>query len=203
MKPPHLELKELATLHLTPLSLSLQVGEIVSLNGASGAGKSLFLRSICDLIEHQGELFLNGVSSLELAAHQWRHSVGMLAAESYWWHECIGDHFENPEDITEQLSLLGLSPKILDQDVSQCSTGERQRLALIRLLQNRPQVLLLDEPTSGLDQATSLKVETLINGYITQQQASAIWVSHDIEQCQRIGSRHLLIAEGTVTEALS
>ena len=201
MKPPCLELQALSTSHLSSLSLSLQPGEIVSLNGASGAGKSLLLRAICDLIEHQGEILLNGVSHLELPAHQWRRSVGLLTAESYWWHEHIGDHFEG--DITEPLSQLGLSAAILQQDVSQCSTGERQRLALIRLLQNQPKVLLLDEPTSGLDKATRVKVEALIRQYVSQQQAAVIWVSHDIEQCQRIGSRHLQIVDGCVTEGVS
>ena len=203
MKQPRLELRALSSLHLKPLSLSLQAGEIIALSGASGAGKSLLLRSICDLIEHQGELLLNGVSYLELPAHQWRHSVGMLAAESYWWHERMGDHFENSIDIGEQLSQLGLSTTILDQSASRCSTGERQRLALIRLLLNKPQVLLLDEPTSGLDPTATLKVETLINEYTISQQAAVIWVSHDSEQCRRIATRQLHMIDGTVTEDIS
>jgi putative ABC transport system ATP-binding protein len=200
MQQPQLEIRELSTPQLKPLSLSLNSGEIVSLRGASGAGKSLLLRSICDLIEHQGELLLNGVSNLKFPAHLWRRSVGMLAAESFWWQEQIGDHFTDASDISRPLSQLGLPLSILDQEVSLCSTGERQRLALIRLLQNRPPVLLLDEPTSGLDPAAALKVEALICSYVTSEQASVIWVSHDNQQCRRVASRHLLMVNGTLTE---
>lgn len=123
----------------------------------------------------------------------------MLAAESYWWHEYMGDHFASITDV--ELSQLGLSPKLLEQHVSDCSTGERQRLALLRLLQNRPQVLLLDEPTSGLDQNSARQVEELIQSYIVDEQAAAIWVSHDPEQCRRIATRHFRLENGTLREA--
>ncbi|HEA25491.1 MAG TPA: ATP-binding cassette domain-containing protein, partial [Ectothiorhodospiraceae bacterium] len=87
------------------------------------------------------------------------------------------------------------------QHVSECSTGERQRLALFRLLQNQPQVLLLDEPTSGLDQGSARQVEALILDYIKDNQAAAIWVSHDPEQCRRVATRHFQIENGLIQEA--
>ncbi|MCW8887929.1 MAG: ATP-binding cassette domain-containing protein [Gammaproteobacteria bacterium] len=200
MNRPLLELRKLSTLHLKPLSLSLYRGEITTLQGTSGAGKSLLLRSICDLIEHQGEIFLDDLSHLKIAAHKWRRSVGMLAAESHWWHETIGEHFCDPARISEPLLQLGLSSAVLDQGVSHCSTGERQRLALIRLLQNEPQVLLLDEPTSGLDQTSALKVEEMVKSYVKQHQATAIWISHDPEQCRRVATHQLLMDNGLVSE---
>ena len=193
-----LTLNQLSTRHLQPISFSIRSEEIVTLSGSSGAGKSLLLRCICDLIEHEGDVLLNGVSHHKIPAHQWRKSVGMLAAESYWWHEQIGDHFNSITD--DQLSQLGLSPKLLDQYASECSTGERQRLALLRLLQNSPQVLLLDEPTSGLDQNAARQVEELIQHYIKSEQAAAIWVSHDPEQCRRIASRHFKLEDDTIKE---
>ncbi len=194
-----LTLKELSTLHLRPTSFSVERAEIITLNGPSGAGKSLLLRSICDLIEHQGDVMLNNISVRTIAAHQWRKDVGMLAAESYWWHERMGDHFDSISNA--ELSQLGLSPKLLKQHTSECSTGERQRLALLRLLQNRPQVLLLDEPTSGLDQGSARQVEALILDYIKDNQAAAIWVSHDPEQCRRVATRHFQIENGLIQEA--
>lgn len=198
-KAAKLTLKELSTLHLRPTSFSVKPAEIVTLNGPSGAGKSLLLRSICDLIEHQGDVMLNNINVRTIAAHQWRKDVGMLAAESYWWHERMGDHFDSISNA--ELSQLGLSPKLLKQHVSECSTGERQRLALLRLLQNQPQVLLLDEPTSGLDQGSARQVEALILDYIKDNQAAAIWVSHDPEQCQRVATRHFQIENGLIQEA--
>ena len=195
-----LTLKQISTLHLQPVSLTVYRSEIISLSGPSGTGKSLLLRCICDLIEHQGDILLDGTSYHNVPANRWRRRVGMLAAESYWWHERMGDHFDSISDA--ELSLLGLSPKLLEQHTSLCSTGERQRLALLRLLQNRPQVLLLDEPTSGLDQIAARQVETLILSYVEREKAAAIWVSHDPEQCQRISTRHFNLDNGTVREGL-
>lgn len=197
-QPAKLTLKQISKLHLRPISFSVGPTEIVTLSGASGSGKSLLLRCISDLIEHSGDVLLNDVRSHDLPASQWRRKVGMLAAESYWWHERMGDHFDELTDA--QLSQLGLAPKLLDQSVSECSTGERQRLALLRLLQNRPQVLLLDEPTSGLDQASARQVEELIQHYIGEKQAAAVWVSHDPQQRQRIASRHFEIDNGSIKE---
>ncbi|NOR51079.1 MAG: ATP-binding cassette domain-containing protein [Gammaproteobacteria bacterium] len=193
-----LTLKQLSTLNLQPVSLSIHHGETISISGPSGAGKSLLLRSICDLIEHQGDVLLNGVSYLKIPAHLWRKYVGMLAAESYWWHERMGDHFNSIDD--DQLAELGLSAKLLDQNVTECSTGERQRLALLRLLHNRPQVLLLDEPTSGLDQASAKLVETVIANYVSKEQAAVIWVSHDPQQCQRVAQHRFEIKDGSISE---
>ena len=131
---------------------------------------------------------------------QWRHWVGLLPAESQWWYERVGDHFVQP--VAESwLAQLGFTPEVMDWTVSRCSTGEKQRLALLRLLVNEPKALLLDEPTASLDAESIGRVEQLIQMYQQQQQAPVLWVSHDPRQIKRVAHHHFVIQQGRLQEA--
>ncbi|MDX1335484.1 MAG: ATP-binding cassette domain-containing protein, partial [Gammaproteobacteria bacterium] len=77
--------------------------------------------------------------------------------------------------------------------VSRLSSGERQRLALLRMLENSPRVLLLDEPTANLDRENTLLVENMIARYVQDHEAAAVWVSHDAEQQERLGVPVLIL----------
>lgn len=73
--------------------------------------------------------------------------------------------------------------------MSRLSSGEKQRLAILRTMVNLPMVLLLDEPTSNLDQKFTIDVEELIKEYISTYNACCLIVSHDDQQLQRIADR--------------
>lgn len=183
-----LRLEDVGTAHLQALSLELQDGECIGLSGPSGMGKSLFLRAIADLDPHQGRIWLDGQEQSAIPATEWRSRVALLAAESAWWSEKVGDHFTNID--AGVLQRLGLTSDCLDWSVEHLSSGEKQRLALLRLLTMSPEVLLLDEPTANLDTESVKKVEALIADYCQQHGASVIWVSHDMEQIKRVTNRH-------------
>ncbi|MDH5785044.1 MAG: ABC transporter ATP-binding protein [Chromatiales bacterium] len=189
-----LHLAAVSTLHLGPVDWQIKRGECVSLSGPSGSGKSLLLRAIADLDPHGGEVRLDGVACETMAGHLWRRRVGLLPAEPFWWSERVGDHFIT--DVAETLDMLGLNPAALEWNTTRCSTGERQRLALARLLQSYPEVILLDEPTAALDQRSVAQVEALIEGYRLRHNAAVVWVSHDAEQCKRVASRHFTLCDG-------
>lgn len=191
-------IKQLRTHHVGPLDLELADGECVTISGPSGAGKTLLLRAIADLDAHEGELLLRGEACTEMKAHLWRRRVGLLPAESQWWGEYIGEHFDSAD--TALLAELGFGPEVMGWEVSRCSTGERQRLALVRLLQNRPQVLLLDEPTASLDVQNIGRVEAVIARLRQEQGVAVIWISHDSAQAERVATRWLRISEGKLTE---
>ncbi len=194
-------LSALTTLHLGPIEWQINRGECVSLAGASGSGKSLLLRAVADLDPHGGEVRLNGESALSMPGHRWRRRVGLLPAEPFWWAERVGDHFE--EKKCALLADLGLSGNAMGWTVSRCSTGERQRLALARLLQNRPEVLLLDEPTAALDPQSVERVERMLATYRQKHGAVVIWVSHDPAQRQRVAQRHFAIVGGGIEEVVA
>jgi ABC-type iron transport system FetAB ATPase subunit len=182
-----LRIEDAASAHVQPMSLELHAGECIGLSGPSGMGKSLFLRIIADLDPHQGQIWLDGHEQQTIPATEWRSKVALLASESGWWAETVGEHFADMDAST--LQQLGFSNDCLDWEVERLSSGEKQRLALLRLLAMQPEVLLLDEPTANLDPESVRKVEALIANYRKQNGAAVIWVSHDREQVKRVASR--------------
>ncbi len=184
-----------------PFSLNIEAGECISLQGASGSGKSLLLRAIADLDEHQGNLLLDGIACNTIPAPQWRQQVALLPAESHWWHDEVGAHFGSSEDIhSEYFDTLGFSAEALNWQVSRLSSGEKQRLALARTLINQPRVLLLDEPTASLDAANISIMEKLIADYRQQTQAAVLWISHDPAQTARVATRHFQLTTKGLSE---
>ena len=166
--------------------------------GPSGAGKSLFLRMLADLDAHEGEMWLDGVSAAQFAAPEWRRRVGYLAAEPGWWLDRVGAHF--PTSPGALLPALGLAADILDRPVALCSTGERQRLALLRTLAGDPPVLLLDEPTGALDVDSVASVERLLEARM-QAGAAMVLVTHNPAQAARLGTQQARIERGQMTPA--
>ncbi|MEJ2060601.1 MAG: ATP-binding cassette domain-containing protein [Gammaproteobacteria bacterium] len=191
-----LELHELSSAHFKPVSFSLRAGECLAVGGPSGVGKSQLLRAIADLDVHQGEVLLEGRPQKEYTPQAWRKAVGLLPAESGWWGETVREHFGVVDE--KWLNELGFTADALDWRVGRLSSGERQRLALLRLLANRPRVLLLDEPTANLDAANTRGVERLVREYLGEMRAAAVWVSHDPMQRARVGGRELLIDDKQV-----
>ncbi len=195
-----LRIKGLVTRHVGPVDLQLSTGECVTLIGASGAGKTLLLRAIADLDPYQGEMMLGEVTSTAMSAHEWRQRVGLLVAESHWWGETIGEHFSHVDKAV--LETLGFSSEVMQWQVSRCSSGEKQRLALLRLLQNEPQILLLDEPTASLDAQNIDRVEKLLETLRTERGVAQLWVSHDRAQSERVATRRLQLLDGKLQEVM-
>lgn len=196
--PPLLQIKNLRRLMLGPLSLAVDAGDCVCITGASGTGKSLLLRALADLDPHEGQVWLGSRPCSVMPADEWRTAVGLLPPESSWWLPGVLEHFHDGMPVV--LDHVGLTTAILDMPVTQLSSGERQRLALLRLLANRPRVLLLDEPTANLDRDNTQRVEGVITDYRREHDAAVIWVSHDSEQVRRVANRHFELVDGELVE---
>ena len=194
-----LRVERLARSGLEPVSFALNDGECIAVRGPSGSGKTLLLRALADLDPVEGAMSLDGIAHIAMPAPEWRRSVAYLPAEPGWWDQTVGAHFPDPSGTKPFLEQLGLPSACLDWPITQLSTGERQRLGLIRVLLLDPRVYLLDEPTSGLDEAATATVETLIAERLAAGAAS-IWVTHDAGQAARIATRQLSVEDGHVRE---
>lgn len=191
-----LRLQRLSARLLQPVDLDVAAGELVFLSGPSGAGKTLLLRAIADLDPHEGEAWLDGIACSALPPQEWRRRVCLLPAESHWWGARVEDHFPSPLRSEAVFQQLGFGTDVLAWSISRLSTGERQRLALARLLAVNPDALLLDEATANLDPPNRSRVEAIVDAYRTERAAAVLWVSHDPEQRQRRGARRLVIQDG-------
>ena len=193
-----LKIKHLSLRHLGPFDLNIATGECLVLSGASGTGKSLLLRAIADLIPHEGDIFLGEQQCIKTRPEVWRHNIGLLPAESQWWCDVIGEHFKHFDK--DLFASLGFEESVMQWDVSRCSTGERQRLALIRLLLQQPKALLLDEPTASVDSDNTQQMEIIIKEYRQQHQIPVLWVSHQQDQIKRIADRHMVLNNNQLEE---
>lgn len=195
---PMLQIKALRSHKIGPINLTIQNDERCVISGISGSGKTILLRAIADLDPHQGGIYLDNKSCNSFDPTEWRKLVGMLSAECVWWHDTVEDHFVHIEPCW--FTKLGLDLTILKRNINGLSTGERQRLGLLRLLANKPLVLLLDEITSNLDSENTQRIEELIKLYQQENHAIIIWVSHNKEQINRIATRQFILKNGLLTE---
>lgn len=193
----------LTTGYWGPWDLRVDPGELIQVTGASGSGKSLLLRALVDLDPSMGEVFLEGEERATFSPAGWRLRVGYVPAETAWWESRVHEHFSDGwslELARQWLQDFSLPEESLDWSVERLSSGEKQRLGLLRTLLNRPRLLLLDEPTANLDMENTRRIERAIRNYVADEQAGAIWVSHDLLQRGRLGGRVLEICNGKLLE---
>jgi ABC-type iron transport system FetAB ATPase subunit len=189
-----LEIHGLRCIGRGPFDLGVEAGECVALSGPSGAGKTLLLRAVADLDPHEGHVTLDGAGCGSMPAPAWRRRVGLLPSESQWWRATVGEHFDGVED--SALESLGFGREALDWPIVRLSSGERQRLAVLRILAHEPRVLLLDEPTANLDAESTERVEDLIASYRKRTDAAVLWVTHGAEQARRVARRAFRVTAG-------
>ena len=182
-----------------PFDLTLENGECVAITGASGSGKSLFLRMIADLDPCEGDVFLDDRPRGAMPAPEWRRQVVYNPAEPGWWADDVASHFADIAAARAMAPRLGLPPELLDGPVLRLSSGERQRLGLIRALALDPKVLLLDEPTGALDADNTALVEKVLSQLLAAGTA-ILMVTHSAEQAGRLAVRRFRMAERRLME---
>lgn len=194
-----LRLEEVTSGLQSPWTITIPPATVITLSGASGTGKSRLLRTVVDLDpDTGGDAWLDDMQRSQTAPNVWRQQVGYLPATNSWWEERACDHF--PDFDTNQLTELGLKETQFKSPVSCLSTGELQRLAILRLLAREPRALLLDEPTANLDAHHTALVEQLIRSYQQQHDTPIIWVSHDPAQRLRVSNRYFIMTTDEIQE---
>jgi putative ABC transport system ATP-binding protein len=189
--------KDLRSEFAGPFALTVAAGACAAITGASGSGKSLFLRMIADLDPNQGQVWLNGKERGAMPAPQWRKQATYVSAESGWWADKVIEHFaiDRRSEVVALAARIGLRGDLLDAPVAQLSTGEKQRFALVRALLPSPPVLLLDEPTGPLDEKSVVQVEALLRERMTTG-TSILLVTHDSNQAERLGGQRYRMVAG-------
>lgn len=202
-EPPRLRLAGLRSTLAGPFDLDVAGGECIAVSGRSGSGKSLLLRMIADLDPNEGEVALDGRDRRSFSPPAWRRRVVYSAAEPGWWHDTVAPHFPSGAALEAARALmprLGLASALMDSPVVRLSTGERQRLALIRALTLEPPVLLLDEPTGPLDQDSTALVEAVLRERLAAG-STIVLVTHSPEQAARLGRQRFRMQQRRLVPA--
>ena len=200
---------------LTGVNETIHKGEVVSIIGPSGGGKSTFLRCL-NLLEvpEKGQIFFEGkeITGKKVDIDIHRQKMGMV-----FQHFNVFPHLTVAQNITlapvllkkktqaeadaqaaELLKRVGLFDKY-DEMPANLSGGQKQRLAIVRALAMEPDVMLFDEPTSALDPEMVGEVLDVIKGLVDSGMTCVI-VTHEMRFAREVSHRVLFMAEGNILE---
>ena len=202
---------------LKDISLSVEKGEVISIIGSSGSGKSTFLRSI-NLLETptDGEILYRGQNVLDpdYDLTHYREKLGMVF-QSFNLFENLNvlentivaqttvlkRDRETAEKIAKaNLEKVGMGEPYWAARPKQLSGGQRQRVALARALVIEPKLLLLDEPLSNLDAKLRLQMRLEIKRIQQQFKITTLFVTHDQEECFSISDKVAVMNNGIIEQ---
>ena len=208
--------KSFGDLHvLTGVNQTIRKGEVVSIIGPSGGGKSTFLRCL-NLLEkpEKGQIFFDGVdiTAKGVDIDQHRQKMGMVFQQfNVFPHLTVAENItlaptllkkktkaEALEMAKDLLTRVGLIDKF-DEMPGNLSGGQKQRLAIVRALAMEPEVMLFDEPTSALDPEMVGEVLELMRSLAKEGMTMAV-VTHEMRFAEEISDRVLFIADGNILE---
>src|SRR3954468_22689400 len=202
---------------LDSVSVAVEAGEFVAIQGTSGSGKSTLLNVLGGLDPPTGGEILFDAKPLaplskKAMARYRRYSVGMIfqgfnliptmTAED---NVSLALAFagvrgsERRQRTVELLDRVGLKGRITHRP-AELSGGEQQRVAIARALANRPRVLLADEPTGNLDSTRAHELLTLLRAMVASEQLTIVMVTHDYELARTFADRIVLMKDGKVAQ---
>jgi ABC-type histidine transport system ATPase subunit len=216
---------ELEVLH--GLSLEAQKGDVISMIGSSGSGKSTFLRCL-NLLEmpDTGEIALNGESlvfshnrqkqrivSDQKQVQRFRSRIGMVFQQfNLWSHLTIlqnvieapvrvlgVDKVEAIDQAMVYLEKVGIAQKA-DVYPTQLSGGQQQRVAIARALAMRPEAILFDEPTSALDPELVGEVLNVMR-QLADEGTTMVVVTHEMSFARDVSNKAIFLHQGLIEEA--
>lgn len=201
-----LEIKNLAKSYDTRtifknMNLTVNDGEVLSIVGPSGIGKTTFLRIVAGLLPaNDGEMILNG-EALDLTGDRTGAQVGVIFQDFNLFpqytvkenvmlspqlvhHETKAEAAENADRLLQDLGLTAQA----DQYPFQLSGGQKQRVAIARALAMKPGILAYDEPTSGLDAESTERVIAVIK-QLQAQGVTQLVVTHDLPFAEAVADK--------------
>ena len=194
---------------LSNLSVDIEKGDYISVMGPSGSGKSTFLKLCCHLISPtEGKILFNDNDVMQQDPIELRKKICYCFQTPVLFGETVEDNISfaysirkqaiDRERIASLFSKFHMNPDYMKHDVKTLSGGEKQRIALIRTLLFKPDVLLLDEVTSALDADNTLIVENAIET-MNREGITVLWVTHNPEQGKKYADKLLTIEGGKIT----
>lgn len=194
-------------------SLSIKEGEIVSILGNSGCGKSTILRLIAGLeIPKRGSIEINGrmMSDDTHLIQPEKRGIGLVFQDyALFPHMTVANNIkfglkkmskhQKNERLEEVLNLVGLT-EYTKRYPYELSGGQQQRVALARALAPNPSLIMFDEPFSNLDADLQLKIRDELCNILKQTGITSIFVTHDREDAIALADRVVIMKNGTIVQ---
>ena len=200
---------------LMHFNLEIARGEFVMLIGPSGCGKTTALKLMNGLLRpKEGSVVVNGndLSRTDLTAL--RRNLGYVVQETGLFpHLTIEKNISYVADlsrkkdskaiqnrVTQLLQLVELPEEIRRRYPDELSGGQKQRVGIARALMNSPEILLMDEPFGAVDEITRRRLQEEIGKIHRQQGETIVFVTHDIDEALRLGTRIVVMDAGRIIQ---
>ncbi|NLC83703.1 MAG: ATP-binding cassette domain-containing protein [Ruminococcaceae bacterium] len=199
---------------ITNLNLSITQGEFVMLVGASGCGKTTLLKMINKLIEpSSGSIAVAGKKINDWNTILLRRSIGYVIQQiGLFPHMTIENNInyvltiQKTDSTTKQrrakelIELVGLSEDYLGRYPRELSGGQNQRVGVARALAADPEIILMDEPFGSVDEISRRKLQDELKDIHKRLGKTIIFVTHDIQEALRLGTRVILMKDGKIEQ---
>lgn len=190
---------------LKGIDLDINRGEVVSIIGASGGGKSTFLRCLIDLEQiDSGEIKVPEKNKMGMVFQSFNLFPHKTAAQNIMESLVIVDKMDKKEArkiAIELLDRVGLKEKA-DVYPKTLSGGQKQRVAIARAMAKNPEVLLFDEPTSALDPEMVNEVLNVIEDLRETSNITMVIVSHEMNFVNKVSDRIVVFEKGKIKEII-
>ncbi len=200
---------------LADFNLHIAAGESVAFVGHTGAGKSSIAKIIARFYEFQrGRILIDGRDIRTLDLHEYRQHLGIVSQMPFLFSGAIADNIRyGREEITDAMILeiarqigngewLETLPEGLATDVgergSRLSMGQRQLVALMRVLVHKPAIFILDEATASIDPFTEMQIQQATE--LILRQSTSILIAHRLSTIRAV-DRIIVLDHGRITEA--
>lgn len=200
---------------LEHFNLSVEQGTFLTMIGSSGCGKTTALKLMNGLLRpKEGSVVVNGndLSRTDLTAL--RRNLGYVVQETGLFpHLTIEKNISYVADlsrkkdskaiqnrVTQLLQLVELPEEIRRRYPDELSGGQKQRVGIARALMNSPEILLMDEPFGAVDEITRRRLQEEIGKIHRQQGETIVFVTHDIDEALRLGTRIVVMDAGRIIQ---
>lgn len=199
-------------------NLKITPGEFLTVVGSSGCGKTTILKMINGLIiPDEGQVLVHDQCTQAVDLIELRRGIGYAIQGSVLFpHMTVAqniayvpnllnknDKKRTYEALSKWMKIVGLDEELIHRYPSELSGGQQQRVGIARALAASPDILLMDEPFGAVDEITRSTLQDEILRIHHQENITIIFVTHDINEALKLGSRVMVMEQGKVVQLAS
>lgn len=185
---------------LKDVSFTVDTGEVVGLVGLNGSGKSTIIRIISGLIIQDNGTIENDFKNIGVLLEGSRKIYHFLTVRENIKYFSILNNIEDAyveNFMNNYITLFGLEDK-LDEEVGNLSRGMIQKVSIMILLAQNPDIIIMDEPTLGLDIISTIQIREIIQDIVEEKNKTVLIVSHDTKLLDSVADRILFLKDGKI-----
>lgn len=190
---------------LKDINFDIKEGEVVSLIGESGSGKTSISKIIVGLLKAEGQVQINGkvqmIFQSPYSSLNPKYKIRDIIAEGVIYQKILKKKENLDEYLLSILNEVGLDKEVLNKYPHELSGGMRQRVGIARAVAVKPNLIIADEILTALDALTQIQILELFQKLKENKKISYLFISHDINVVKKISDRLLIIKDGEIIES--